>query len=249
MIAILGVAVVAALLVVPIPFEDTFDRETNLFTPSWDLTLQQESGRITTSSKRARDGTHSARFAVFDSDDPNSWGTRADLVSRSMFCEGDEQYIGWSVLFPSNFLDRLSSNGWLMVAEDGYSGYNAPPIAYYFFGGPDGGKFEILARPDGGRAGNHILSVDPTYGQWMDVVTRYKFSSDSAEGFIEVWINGQSQTFSDGSQRYYQNTLEPGATDCGHLIHNHYRAAGMAESLTIYQDEIKVGDSYSAVAP
>jgi hypothetical protein len=188
-------------------------------------------------------------LTALDSDNPSDWGTRADLIAEDMFCEGDNYYVGYSLLFPSNFLGKLSSRGWLMVAEDGYAGHSMPPFAYYFIGGPSGGKFELHARPNGQRTGRPILSVDPTYGKWMDVITHYKFSADSSVGFIEVWINGEQQTFANGQKRYRQRTLEPDSPVCGRLMHNNYRGAGMADSVTIYQDEIKVGDSYRAVAP
>jgi Polysaccharide lyase len=233
----------------PLAFSDTFDRKADDFIPPWSRLDRAAPDRITTSSTHTRKGTHSAKLTVLDSDNPNGWGTRADLTAGNMFCEGDDYYVGYSLLLPSNFLGQLSSDGWLMVAEDGYSGHSRPPFAYYFIGRPSGGKFELLATPDGHISGNPILSVDPTYGKWMDIVTYYKFSADSSVGFIEVWINGEQQTFTTGQERYRQNTLEPGSPVCGQVMHNSYRSAGMADSVTIYQDEIKVGQSYSAVAP
>lgn len=233
----------------PLVFSDTFDRKADNFIPPWSSLARAAPDRITTSSTHTRKGTHSAKLTVLDSDNPNGWGTRADLTAEDMFCEGDDYYVGYSLLLPSNFLGQLSSRGWLMVAEDGYTGYSMPPFAYYFIGGPSGGKFELHARPNGHITGNPILSVDPTYGKWMDVVTLYKFSADSSVGFIEVWINGEQQTFTTGQERYRQNTLEPGAPACGKLLHNSFRDTGMADSVTIYQDEIKVGNTYSAVAP
>jgi hypothetical protein len=233
----------------PLAFSDTFDRKADNFIPPWSRLVQAAPDRITTSSRHTRKGTHSAKLTVLDSDNPSGWGARADLSADNMFCEGDDYYVGYSLLLPSDFLDQLSSDGWLMVAEDGYAGQGMPPFALYFIGGPSGGKFELQARPDGHMTGKPILSVDPTYGKWMDVVTYYKFSADSSVGFIEVWINGEQQTFRTGQESYRQNTLEPGSPVCGTLLHNSYRSAGMADSVTIYQDEIKVGQTYNAVAP
>jgi hypothetical protein len=233
----------------PLAFSDTFDRKADNFIPPWSRLVRAAPDRITTSSTHTRKGTHSAKLTVLNSDNPNGWGARADLTADNMFCEGDDYYVGYSLLLPSDFLGQLSSRGWLMVAEDGYSGHSVPPFAYYFVGGPNGGKFELYARPDGQITGIPILSVDPTYGKWMDVVTYYKFSADSSAGFIEVWINGEQQTFRTGQESYRQNTLEPGSPGCGRLLHTSYRSAGMADSVTIYQDEIKIGQTYNAVAP
>jgi hypothetical protein len=252
--AILVVPLVAAMLADPVYFQDTFDREADTFVPPWGSVIQQASGRITTDSRQARKGTHSVKFTVLDSDNPHGLGTRADLVGPSSgpasFCEGDERWVGWSLLLPSHFLSQISSRGWILLAEHGYAGYKLQPrVAYYFLGGPDGGVFEMEVRPGTSNVPTRIFEMTPTYGKWMDVVAHYKFSSDPAVGYIELWINGQRQTFNDGSQRYYQNTLEANAPECGRLQHASYRAAGMANSVTIYQDEIKVGDSYDAVAP
>jgi hypothetical protein len=234
----------------PLTFSDTFDRKADNFIPPWSTLVRAAPDRITTSSTHARKGTHSAKLTVLDSDNPKGQtNPRADLTAENMFCEGDDYYVGYSLLLPSNFLGQLSSRGWLMVAEDGYTGYSMPPFAYYFIGGPSGGKIELLATRASRTKSNHILSVDPTYGKWMDVVTYYKFSADPSVGFIEVWINGERQTFANGQERFRQNTLEPGAPVCGKLLHNNFRASGMADSVTIYQDEVKVGESYNAVAP
>jgi hypothetical protein len=236
---------------------DTCDRDADTFVPPWYQTIQAAPGRITTTTEQVRKGTYSCKFSVLSSDNPNGWGSRADLVGpttgAASIAEGDERWIGWSLLLPSNFQSQLSSRGWILLAEHGYATSLQPRVAYYFLGGPVGSGssiFEMEIRPGTSNTPVSIFQMQPTYGAWMDVVAHYKFSTDPSIGYIELWINGTRQTFLNGSQRYYTNTLEPGATNNGKIQHANYRAAGsMGSSITLYQDEIKMGDSYAVVAP
>jgi hypothetical protein len=238
----------------PLIFSDTFDRDADTFVPPWAQVSEQAPDRITTDSSVARKGTHSVKFTVAGTDNPSGFGVRADLAGPSTgpaaLCEGDERYIGWSILFPSDFTSQLSQNGWVAVAEDGFgSPYGYPSLNFAFDGGPNGGRFVLDSRTGGLNNPQAIWSVNPTYGQWMDVVTHVKFSTDPSVGYVELWINGVRQTFSNGSQRYYQNTLLPGADTCGRIQHQNYRDPAMSGTVTLYQDEIKMGTSYAAVAP
>jgi hypothetical protein len=238
----------------PLIFSDTFDRDADTFVPPWAQVLEQAPDRITTDSSVARKGTHSVKFTVAGTDNPRGFGVRADLIGPSAgpaaLCEGDELYIGWSILFPSDFTSQLSQNGWIAVAEDGYgSPYGYPPLDFAFAGGPSGGRFVLDSRTGGLNNPQVIWSTPATFGSWMDVVAHYKFSRDPSVGYVELWINGQKQTFRDGSQTYHQNTLLPGSIECGRIQHQNYRDPNMGGTVTLYQDEIKVGTSYAAVAP
>lgn len=82
------------------------------------------------------------------------------------------------------------------------------------------------------------------------MVVHIKFSTDPAVGYMEIWKDGAKQTFLDGTQKRFYQTFDPDATACGNLQLTNYRMKGMIPSaVTLYQDEIKVGESYDAVAP
>jgi Polysaccharide lyase len=235
-------------------FGDDFDRDAEKFIPPWHHLVQQESGRIITTTEQARKGTHSVKLTALFTDNPNGWGSRADLFaprSGASACrEGEERWVGWSILFPSKFLRNLTSAGRLMTAMHGYSAHIPQRVAYYFHGGPSTYHFELTIQPGTSRDDILIWKTRPTFGQWMDFVAHYKFSVNPNIGFVELWYNGVRQTFSNDSQRYYTNTLEPGSPNLGGIVHNNYREVGsMGSSFTIYQDEIKVGNSFKVVAP
>jgi hypothetical protein len=238
-------------------FSDTFDRDADTFVPPWYWTIQAAPDRLQTVSSPVRKGSHSLKMTVPSSDNPNGWGSRADVygptTGAASVGEGDERWVGWSLYLPSNFQSQLTSRGWILLAEHGYATYLQPRVAYYFIGGPVGSGasvFELEIRPGSSNTPTTIFAMQPTYGVWMDVVAHYKFSTNPSVGYVELWVNGQQKTFSNGSQRYYTNTLEPGAPNRGKIQHANYRAAGsMGSSITLYQDEIKMGGSYAAVAP
>ena len=84
----------------------------------------------------------------------------------------------------------------------------------------------------------------------MNFVACYKFSVDPKVGFVELWLNGAKQTFTDGQSRYCTNTLEPGSSRKGRICFENYRATGtMGSSLTVDLDQVRVGSSYSVVSP
>lgn len=238
--------------------EETFARDANTFVPPWDQVLREDTDRLTTvTSPAPRKGTHCCRFHVLNTDNPGGWGTRADLVGpqdgEAALREGDERWVGWSILFPSDFLSQLGGMEWILVAEHGYATSLRPRTAYYFNGSGSGGNFELISRSGTSNVWENemiIFSIPPTYGKWMDVVSHYIFSSDPSVGFVELWINGIRQTFADSSQRYYTETLEPGAPLLARIEHANYRSAtSPSGTVTLYQDEIKLGNSYNAVAP
>ncbi len=87
-------------------------------------------------------------------------------------------------------------------------------------------------------------------GQWQDVVAHVKFSKSSSVGFVELWVNGQPVTLSNGSTRQYMNTINQDASGCGGWLPTLYDGSkGYWGWLTLYYDEAKVGTSYAAVAP
>jgi Polysaccharide lyase len=238
-------------------FSDLFDREADTFQPPWGRILQQQPGRISTTSTgvRPRGGTHSCRMTALRWDNVNGWGARCDLIPSDTgggsVGEGDIRYVGWSILFPSSFRSSLTSSGWLMTAQHGFSSYLQPRVAYYFHGGATTHQFDLSIRPGTSRTPIQpwrITSIP--WGYWMNFVAKYRFSTSRTYGYIELWYNGVQQRFSNGSTRFYTNTLEPGSPKRGRICFDNYRASGtMADSLTLYLDQVKVGNTYAVVAP
>ncbi len=227
-------------------FSDDFDRETDEFVPPWSEVDRAAPDRLTTDSAVKRKGTHSAKFTVRDSDLLGYSNPRAQLNWLEKFCEGDERYIGWSTMLPSDFPATLPSGAWINIMQVGFGppwGY--PPLIFSYYGS------KISVRNDSGGNGNRtqVASFTPTRGAWQDVVMRVKFSKSSSIGYVEMWVNGEQLSMANGQTRQYMNTLRPDATGCGSLMPTLYRSEGSWEWLTLYHDEVKVGNTYADVAP
>lgn len=207
---------------------------------------------VTLVTEPVRAGSHSAKFTVSDGDtkskcdDVPTDDPRAQLVSDSLFGEGDEYYIGFSTLFPADF---PTPESWFQISE--------------IYGPPFGGSPSMGVDMDGDRI---AFSRDETHGydspwksapiergKWNDIVLHIKFSPDASVGFVEIWHNGVQQTFEDGSKRLHYATLarginwEPGGRNS--LFMNQYRDGGSnLGTVTYYHDEVYVGKTYESVA-
>ena len=210
---------------------------------------------VTIVTSPVRSGTYAAKFTVADSDtnakcpDVPTASPRAQLVSRDLFVEGDEYYIAFSTFFPADF---PTPTDWFQVAE--------------IYGPPFGGSPSMGFDLDGNRL---VFERDPTHNYdrpwkassdiakgaaWEDIVAHVKFSTDPTVGFIEIWYNGVKQTFTNGKQRLYYDTLVPGVNWDGQspnaVFMNQYRSSNSPlGTVTLYHDEVRVGTTYRSVLP
>lgn len=182
---------------------------------------------------------------------------RAQLNKDHLFCEGDERYVGSSVYVPSSFPDTLPSDGWFILGSHGY----AENAAGEYKGSSPGSLHMVPGSSGVTRFG---YRQDESYNfaelwrgpsvqenKWYDFVFHIKFSRDASVGFVELWVDGELQTLTDGSTRAYYRTLKDGTVGCGSLIRTQYRKEmmGLPDPTTIYHDQVKVGTSYTEVAP
>jgi hypothetical protein len=195
---------------------------------------------------------YAAKFTVSDtSTDANcplvpTENPRAQLVGPGMFKPGDDRYIAFSTFFPAGF---PTTTDWFQIAEI----YGAP------WGGSPPIGIDVVGNRltlDTGMAHHGAIwtsSTDIAKGTgWEDIVLHVKFSTDPSVGFVELWRNGVRQTFTDGSQRFYYDTLVPGVNDGSpnSLILNEYRSGSTPMgTVWLYHADVKVGTSYASVAP
>jgi hypothetical protein len=80
-----------------------------------------------------------------------------------------------------------------------------------------------------------------------------KFSTDPSVGFVELWLNGVPQKFTNGSTRLYYDTLVPNVNWNGstpnRLQLNQYRGPYALGTVTLYHAAAKVGSTYASVQP
>jgi fibronectin type 3 domain-containing protein len=209
---------------------------------------------VTVVTSPVRSGKYATAFTVADTSTSANCPyvptatPRAQLVGPALFNPGDDRYIAFSTYFPAGF---PATTDWFQIGE--------------IYGPPFGGSPSMGI----GLTGNRLtLDRDPTHNWdniwtastdiakgtgWEDLVLHVKFSTDPSVGFVELWRNGVRQTFNDGSQRIYYDTLVPGVNWDGsspnRLYINQYRSSKtLMGTVTLYHDDARVGTTYASVA-
>lgn len=210
-------------------------------------------GGVTIVDSPTRKGNGAAKFTVSDEDtnsrcdDVPTNNPRAQIVSDGLFDNGDEYYIAHSVYFPSNFPDV---EGWFQFAEMYGPPYGGSPSMGIGIRGGDRISFDR----DESHGYDSIWASSPIQrNTWYDLVYHIKFSTDPSEGFVEIWLNGQKQTLSNGEQRVNYRTLRSGLNWNGtpnYFFLNQYREGGTGlGTVTLYHDEAAVGTTLESVMP
>lgn len=193
------------------------------------------------------------RFTVHDDDIGPTANPRAQVETPTLFREGDEAWIGWSTLFPSDWPRRLPSDGkaWITLSEvygPPYAG--ASPVKLGMRSGVDALTWQ--------RNGTYAWDVPweretIVKNRWYDQVLHVKFSQDPDVGFVELWVNtgeGWEQQLLRGDPRLVMQTLD--ASNAGGPNYHKlslYRQRGLYPVLTVFHAEHRVGNSFDAVAP
>jgi hypothetical protein len=216
--------------------------------------VEQCPGAISVVGIPAPAGVHAVALTVNDNDTmsacPNhvfSANPAAAVDSPDLFHNGDDRYIGFSSFLPANF---PTIPHWFQLAEIyGQPFVGSPPIGIDI----EGTRLGLWRNQATGY--DNPWSVPLQTNTWLDMVLHVKFSSDPTVGFIEIWLNGVQQTFSNGQQRLYMATLVPGVNWTGgaganQLDLDQYRSIlDPFGPVTIYHAAAAIGDSFAAVAP
>ena len=199
-------------------------------------------------------GVHAVQLKVSDGDTQSACPGKvftpnpaASMIGPTVFHNGDDAWMGFSVYLPAGFPTIPT---WFQFAE--------------VYGPPFGGSPPIGLDIEGNRMGlwrdathnfDNPWSTPVVTGQWQDIVLHVKFSPDPTVGFVELYFNGVQQQFADGSTRLYYSTLVPGnnwdgASGGNYLDIDQYRShLDQLGTVTVYDAEMAIGDSYAAVAP
>jgi Polysaccharide lyase len=175
---------------------------------------------------------------------------RAELVSPPMATNGTEFWATMKFFLPAEFPSSVP--GWLTLLEGPYG----PP----FEGSPpwhievNGSNIQWVRN---GTYGYDVpWSMPLTKNSWVNVMIHEKFA---ANGWIEMWINGQQINFFGGgtynpnhvaaTTRLAMQTMDA-STDGGggnsiHLMN--YRERGMFESATVYEGGLNVGNTRASI--
>lgn len=179
-----------------------------------------------------------------DSSDGICCGSRNELLPKFRdLREGDDLYFGFSTFLEPGF---PTSGGWQVITQFKQNFDGSPPLSlnvedgqYKFEGG--------YGYPGGSRL--FIKTLAPaTTGQWVDWVIHVSFSSNPANGYVEVW---KDDTLALARFAPSGGTLYPASDDQlgGYVKTGPYRDPGITAPGTMYLDEWRIGTSREAVTP
>jgi len=212
----------------------------------YDAVQGVEPDRITLSSSPLREGRFATKLTTFDTDTEITENPRSQLMSAAQHFPGQEQFIGWSTFFPADFPAIAGDQAFFVFFQfhgKPYSG--SPPLGWAI--APDG-RIELRRNQQYGF--DRVWSMPLVKAQWVNFVARVKWSKNQSEGFVELWVDGVPQRFSNGQLRLNTQTVMDDQNDGLKTIPTNYRRKGIIPgSVTIYHDEVKLGTSYDAAAP
>jgi hypothetical protein len=203
--------------------------------------------RITIVTSPRREGRFAARLTANDADLLGGENPRAQLMTAPMHMPGDDRYIGWSTYFPDAFPAIEGPGAFFVFFEFHGPPYNGSPSLGFGVGAD--GRIELRR---GRRYGyDRVWSTPLARSRWIDFAVHVKWSKDENEGFVELWVDGERQTFEEnGEQRLYTQTIEDDQDGGLKTIPTNYRRHGSVPGdVTLFHDEVKVGPTYESVAP
>jgi hypothetical protein len=212
----------------------------------YDVIQEAAEDRIALTSL-ARKGRYAAQLTAYDDDLQGGSNPRAQLMSDSQHFAGQEHYVGWSTYFPNDFPAMRGTGAFFVFFQFHGTPYTgSPPLGW---GVGSDGRIDLRRNQQYGY--DRIWTMPMPRDRWIDFVAHVKWSKSAADGFVELWVDGVKQTFStNGQQRLYTQTVMSDQNEGLKTIPTNYRRKGIVPGpVTIYQDEVKVGSSYRAVAP
>ena len=200
--------------------------------------------RITLTGASLRKGRFATKMTALDGDTEISGNPRAQLMSVSQHFPGQEHFVGWSTLFPADF-PAIPGGFMVFFQFHGKPWSGSPPLGW---GVASDGRIEL--RRNGQYGFDRVWSMPLEKSRWVNFVARVKWSKNQSEGFVELWVDGVPQRFSNGQLRLNTQTVMDDQNEGLKTIPTNYRQKGIVPgAVTLYQDEVKVGTTYEAVAP
>ena len=184
-----------------------------------------------------------------------SGSPRAQIGSNRSGAEalfpGDDKWESWWVLIPADFPVVSGWRNWFVTQEDyGAPFSGSPPVAFDITDtGVGANQFVMAVCHDGCPATTTTWASAPIEpDHWYHFVVHKVFSTDDSVGAVELWLDGERQTFYDLSQTYHTRTLHANCTctssDAYRFYLNNYHAATLTPgSTTVYFDGASISDS------
>lgn len=194
--------------------------------------------------KVVRQGKFAARFEVREGDHPQGMccGDRAEVLGAAAEeNEGDDLWYQWSSYFADGF---PASEGWYVVSQWHARRDGVPPIS---LGRVADGLWGLVIQTwDGPESMGALFKPWATpvvTGVWTDLKFHIGWSASDDFGFVEMWVNGVRQTFTDapcaGQIRCSVRTLMPGG-DGVYFKQGYYRQNSTVPIGVVYHDGFSV---------
>lgn len=209
---------------------------------SWPSVVRESGDRVAVVTSPVREGRHAARLTARDSDPVTDGGNpRAQLNGPAMHREGDEQFIGWSTYFPGDF-PAVPSGAWFVFFQWHGKPYSGSPRLG--FGVSPDGRIEL--RRDDVYGFDRVWSQPLARERWIDFTVRVKWSKDPSVGFVELWVDGAPQPFSNGQTRLAMATLQSDQTAVQSIATNYRKKGSIQTPVTLLHDAVKIARSCAA---
>jgi hypothetical protein len=200
-----------------------------------------------------RKGRHAVRISLVPGDIAAS-KERAELkvgdkeIERARGGQGGEIWYGWSLLIPTDYADPPGDQFQILAqwhqrpGAEGQKRMGAPPLTLHLV--RDEGRHVLLLIGQTTSTGPpRTLGGRPIrLGVWIDLVFHVRWST-GRDGFVEAWLDGHPFT---GGKKYAPTLYSPISN---YLRLGLYRGKGVPTTNHVYYDEVRLGDSYPAVAP
>ena len=190
----------------------------------------------------ARQGQYTARFEIDGGDPMVSSGQRAELLwggdNQPTLKPGDDLYFGWSTKFAPDF-PSPTNGGHCLFAQFKGTGTGGSPVDMHCR------NERIQIGYDGDCGGWNIPFIR---GGWNDFVVHIRFSSDPNIGFVEIWSKAPNEpSMTKKLDHCSIDTMKPGRSS--YLKLGYYRRNDEQRTGVMWEDGMRVGTSFSAVAP
>jgi hypothetical protein len=226
----------------------------------WKEAGEDGNNTLTVSKEKARNGESSYKFvlAPYGSD---STETNVELILRAIKNENGnanfkfetDYWMGWSVYIPSDFTFPSSDNNvgclgqWHAAPDSCDTLPQTQPLSFQLLRTTEGFNVPIAAKSDPCGSSSYdnkqnLKTPSLVKGQWNDIVIHFRFSY-KGNGITQIWQNGKLVI-----DNYYDNAMNDAKGPYFKMgIYAHADTY-----MTVYYDEIRVGDensSYDEVAP
>lgn len=179
------------------------------------------------------DSAHGRVWRYHKPSGSNRCETRGIRVNGDMyeFENGRTYYLGWY----SKLSSTVNNNATFQWKSFGNHTQNFPFVLKVI-----SNRITMIQRQPG--TSDRVIWSNPISADtWNHFAIGVHLSSEIRGGWVELWLNGQQQTFDDGTQRYACRTFD----DENHPKWGVYGASG--STVTNHVDGLKVGTSHSDV--